>query len=100
MTNAVRHTNQRIPGTISYPNPSERTTTITFSLEKPQDVSIDITDLRGAMIKRVSARCESGPQEISWDGLLDNGESAPNGSYLYRLEADGKQLSGKLTIRR
>jgi flagellar hook assembly protein FlgD len=88
------------PATQSYPNPSERGSAIAFTLNKPQNISVEIYDISGSLARHFSRRCESGAQELTWDGLIENGEPAPSGNYIYRFVADGKSLTGKLTVRR
>jgi flagellar hook assembly protein FlgD len=89
-----------VPKARTYPNPATRSTTIAFVLRSPKVVNVEITDLSGKAIRTIEKRCESGSQEITWDGLLEDGSIARAGTYLYRVLADGNLLSGKLTVRR
>jgi hypothetical protein len=89
-----------ISPTSVFPNPSSVGATITFTLSKPQMVVINLIDMNGHSVRTFSSRREAGAQEMKWDGLLDNGESAASGSYIYRILTSDEIMSGKLTLRR
>jgi hypothetical protein len=75
----------------NYPNPFNPSTTIAYSLERPGRVSIEITDVRGRLVKRLEdGTRETGTYRIVWDGRGDRGEQLPSGVYLYRLRMEGK----------
>lgn len=97
---AVDLSNNSSGAAISYPNPTDRGTRIAFTLERPQQVLVEILTIDGQSITSFNVRCDEGAQEISWDGALVSGEPSPSGSYLYRVTADGKAQTGKLTVRR
>ena len=91
---------EALPKARTYPNPATRSTTIAFVLRSPKVVNVEITDLSGKAIRTIEKRCESGSQEITWDGLHDDGSMSLAGSYLYRLVIDGEIVSGKLNLTR
>ena len=39
-----------------------------------------------------------GEHEFAWDGLDDNGVRLGSGVYMYRIDASGETLSGKLAL--
>ncbi|MBD8524761.1 flagellar hook assembly protein FlgD [Pseudomarimonas arenosa] len=56
-------------------------------LDVPQtgQVSIEITDASGAIVRRMSFEANAGARDFAWDGVTDAGEQAPPG--VYRINA-------------
>jgi hypothetical protein len=40
----------------------------------------------------------AGANEVSWDGLSDDGLRVANGPYVYVVQAGGRQLSGRILV--
>ncbi|OGC90751.1 MAG: hypothetical protein A2W25_13660 [candidate division Zixibacteria bacterium RBG_16_53_22] len=77
-----------------YPNPFNAQTTIRFSLPEAGPVRLDIYDILGRKIGTpYSGALTAGEQGVVW-----NAAGLPSGVYLYRLDADGRSLSGKMTL--
>jgi len=78
----------------NYPNPFNASTVISFSLDQPSNVLIEVFDLRGA---RVAVACaghfESGHHSIRWAA-----DALPSGMYFYQLKAGWHVLSGKMVM--
>jgi hypothetical protein len=91
---------EKQPTTLVYPNPASATATITFSLASAQLVRVEISDATGKTLRTLERHSDKGKQEIHWDGMLSDGSTAPVGTYLYRIIANGDTSSGKLTLRR
>jgi hypothetical protein len=69
-----------------YPNPVSSTATIALTLDKQQDLSINIYDLTGHKIAVIEkARYTAGENEIKYDA-----SSLPNGMYFVQI-TDGKE---------
>jgi hypothetical protein len=79
------------------PNPWAGSTTLGFELAKAERAALTIYDVQGRTLKRWSwASLPSGPHQLAWNGLMDNGRLAPSGILFYRLEANGRILTQKM----
>lgn len=65
--------------------------TLNGVVEVPQavgELSVDILDSGGQLVRHLDLGARSaGAAQLSWDGLMDNGEYAPPGVYQLRAEA-------------
>jgi hypothetical protein len=70
------------------PNPFNPTTRIRYEVGTRSQVSLDVFDVRGGLVKRVVSE-EKGPGSytVEWDGTNANGERVSTGVYFYRLTA-------------
>ncbi len=85
--------------TYAYPNPSEGSVKIGYSIDNPCKVSVDIYSVLGTVVKSVSSNFENiGTHEILWDGKNNAGINLPAGTYVYLVKAGAKQSYGKLTL--
>jgi flagellar basal-body rod modification protein FlgD len=68
-----------------------------FELAKPaQKVVVSVYDATGAFVKDVVATgLAAGRQTVSWDGRDRNGNTAPEGTYTFEVQAEG---SGKEAV--
>ena len=72
------------------PNPWQNTTTIGFTLAKPEPVTLEVLDVSGRRVTTLSrGPYAAGPHVISWSGLDAQGRSVAAGCYFVRLEAGG-----------
>lgn len=64
---------------------------ITYSLAAPAEVSVEIINIAGRLIRQYAAReVDGGTQEtLSWNGVSDRGSAVPSGRYIVRLTALG-----------
>lgn len=78
----------------NYPNPFNASTTLQFSVDRPQRIKMEIYDLMGKF-------------ELSaFDGILSNGhhsitinaEGLSSGSYFYVLTGENQRLTKKMTV--
>jgi len=70
----------------NYPNPFNPSTTIEFSLSGPEHVTLQVFDMRGALVKTLVARgLEAGRHQAVWNGANKDGEQVASGVYLYRI---------------
>ncbi len=82
----------------NYPNPFNPTTTIRFSLKEASNVSIDIYNLRGQLVKTlVNGVLERDNYEIIWDGKDNSGKNTGSGVYFYKMK-NGVYTSTKKMI--
>lgn len=88
-----------LPGSIeltgAYPNPFNPSTTIAFQLPRRMAVRLTVYDVVGREVARlVDATMDAG----SHAARFQPGPEAASGVFVYRLEADGRIFSGKLTL--
>ncbi|MCP4546348.1 MAG: T9SS type A sorting domain-containing protein [bacterium] len=83
----------------AYPNPFNPTTTIVFTLDRPQDLRLSIHDVEGRRVAwLINGPQDGGRHEVLWDGRDDNGISLGSGLYLVHLQGEELQLSRKLLL--
>jgi hypothetical protein len=67
----------------NYPNPFNPTTTISYSLAKPEHVKLAVYDMQGRQVDvLIDGKQNAGPYAISFDG-----RALASGVYIYRLSA-------------
>jgi hypothetical protein len=64
-----------------WPNPSGGA--VRFALQAPptRSLTVEVVDLRGALVRRLHHGPASGPVELTWDGRDARGHAAPAGVY-------------------
>lgn len=83
----------------NFPNPFNPSTIIRFTLEKSQQVSVEIYSVEGRLIRTlVQENLPEGSHEISWDGKDERGFNLPSGIYFYSLRGSGHQLTKKMVL--
>lgn len=79
----------------NYPNPFNPQTQIAFSLPEKCQVTINVYDLTGRLVKKLyEAQTDPGKHQVVWKGLDASGQAVASGIYIYRLTAiseKGKQ---------
>lgn len=75
----------------AYPNPFNPSTTVRYDLPEASRVSLTIYDIMGREVTRWQLAEEPGYKELVWQGNYANGQSAPAGIYIYRLEATSSE---------
>ncbi|MBD3340005.1 MAG: T9SS type A sorting domain-containing protein [Candidatus Lokiarchaeota archaeon] len=72
----------------NYPNPFNPETTINYQLPSSCDVTIDVYNLRGQLVKTIIDQNQSsGYYSTAWNGKDNDGRDVPSGLYLYRINA-------------
>jgi len=81
------------------PNPFNKSTAIDFLLEHPADVSLSVYDLRGRLVRRLTAgsRVEGMHTEM-WDGRTHGGGRAPAGVYVVILRSSVGESRRRITL--
>jgi len=70
----------------NYPNPFNPATTISFTLTRYQQVSLQIYDILGRLVAcPLSGQLVAGEHRLVWNGNDSDGNSLPSGVYFYRL---------------
>ena len=72
----------------SYPNPFTQKTTISYVLSKATEINIKIYNIQGKQIQTLLTKKRQlpGKYNILWHAIDENGNSLPNGIYIYRIE--------------
>lgn len=74
----------------NYPNPFNPTTTIQYTLPKRTEVTIQIFNPLGQMVRTFDETLQQpGSYQVIWDGKDSQGHQVPSGFYFYRIIADG-----------
>ncbi|MBD3376040.1 T9SS type A sorting domain-containing protein [candidate division KSB1 bacterium] len=72
----------------NYPNPFNGMTTVTFTLPEPLPVTIEIFDIRGRCLSKTDKSVlNAGSHSVVWDGLDQQGNPLPSGTYFCSLKA-------------
>ncbi|MFA5499052.1 MAG: FlgD immunoglobulin-like domain containing protein, partial [Candidatus Cloacimonadia bacterium] len=91
----------------NYPNPivmsqvsrSSELTKIDFSLPEAAEVSLNIYNIKGQLVKTLaSGELSAGRHTVSWDGNNVNNQSVGSGVYFYRLDNGKKTINRKMLI--
>jgi hypothetical protein len=82
------------------PNPFNPLTVITFTLDRPRNLTLAVFDAAGRHVATLlEGRVGAGSGSVTWDGKDDHGNAAPSGLYLYRMEfADGGAETRTMTL--
>lgn len=83
----------------NYPNPFNPDTTIRFSLMTGSDVTLEVYNLRGQLVKKlINDYINSGTQSVIWHGEDYNGLSVSSGVYFYKLKAGTYTKTRKMIL--
>ena len=87
----------------AYPNPytprTDGALRVRFTLATPGDATLRVFDTAMNAVRTVEAAGRpAGANEVSWDGLSDDGLRVANGAYVYVVRAGGRQLSGRVLV--
>ena len=90
----------------NFPNPFNPETWIPFRLADESDVTIQIYNPKGQLVRRLSPGTlpagdySSQAQAIYWDGRNQMGESVSSGVYLYTINTGDFSATRKMLIRK
>jgi len=84
----------------SYPNPSNPSTRIEFSIPAAAQVQLRLYDVNGRIVATLFDRYAiAGTHVVDWNGRRDNGGPVASGIYFYRLNVPGQPvLTRKLVL--
>lgn len=82
------------------PNPFSTATILTFTLAKANDVSLNVYDMNGRLVKRLleNQHYPQGEHKVSWDGRNEQGSEEKAGMYIFRCHA-GKTVVTRPVIK-
>ncbi|MFC1573436.1 FlgD immunoglobulin-like domain containing protein, partial [Candidatus Eisenbacteria bacterium] len=79
------------------PNPFTQTTVLKYHLDQPGEVTLDIYDPAGRLVRRLlDITATAGIGSVEWDGRNDAGRRVGRGAYFARLSAGGVVRSQRL----
>jgi len=85
----------------NYPNPFSPTTTISYEIARPVDVSLKIYNVLGQEVKTlVNEFKPAGKFQAIWDGTDNSGRPAAEGMYFYRIQAGDFVQTKKIILMR
>ncbi|MBN2103396.1 T9SS type A sorting domain-containing protein [bacterium] len=77
---------------MNYPNPFNSQTTILFELTEPDEITMDIINLKGQTVERIiQTRMPEGKHKLSWEA-----SKYPTGLYICRIIKENQLQSRKL----
>jgi len=83
----------------NYPNPFNPTTTIAFGLKEPADVTVQIYDASGRLVRTVADRhYAAGRHQTTWDGRDDAGARVASGVYFCQLDNGRSAFRRKIVL--
>ncbi len=83
----------------NYPNPFNPTTTISYSIAEPSQVTIELFNINGQKVRSLVDCFESsGTHSVVWDSRNNEGEQVSSGIYFYRLTAGDVTVSKKMNF--
>ena len=85
----------------NHPNPFNPTTTIRYSLARPQLVQIEVFNILGQLVRTLEDSYQGvGTYETNWDGNDSGGRGVASGVYFYRLRAGEFVQTRKMVLSR
>ncbi len=83
----------------NFPNPFNPETTIRYSLGSPQEVSLEIFNIKGQKVATYNPGMQSaGTHSFVWQGKDDSGRNVSSGVYYYRLSSDDFHKTRKMVL--
>ena len=83
----------------NYPNPFNPQTRISYSIDKPSEVTFELYNVLGQHVKSLNdGYRDAGFYTVYWNGLDDDGSPCSAGIYLYRMIAGNRSVSAKMLM--
>jgi flagellar hook assembly protein FlgD len=83
----------------NYPNPFNPSTFISYDIPISSNVSLNIYDMRGRMVKHlVRQNQDPGRYLVKWHGNDNSGNNVSAGVYIYRLNTGNNVFSQKMIL--
>ena len=84
-----------------YPNPTSGEVTIGFEVHGDGEVSVEVLDLRGALVRVVhQGKLPQGVQRLRWDGADAKGQPVASGNYLCRVVQGPRAATKHVIVQR
>ncbi len=83
----------------NYPNPFNQATYISFTLQQPAVVSLQVFNIHGQPVATlVEGIRPAGTYQAAWDGRDAQGQAVSSGAYIVRLDVAGQQATRKMLL--
>ena len=83
----------------NYPNPFNHATHISFTLQQPTAVTLQVFNIHGQLVATlVEGSRPAGTYQTAWGGHNDQGQAVSSGIYIVRLDAAGQQATRKMLL--
>jgi hypothetical protein len=83
----------------NHPNPFNPATTIVFSLDRADDIRLEVFNVLGQKVATlVAGRYPAGIHRSTWDGRDETGHDVATGVYFARLAGDNRYATRKLML--
>ncbi|MEA2096301.1 MAG: T9SS type A sorting domain-containing protein [Candidatus Cloacimonadota bacterium] len=83
----------------NYPNPFNPTTTISYSLPLEGEVSLNIYNVKGQLVRQlIDGSQPEGHYEVVWNGKDSNEKSVSSGIYFYKLSTKDDTIMKKMLM--
>ena len=83
----------------NFPNPFNPSTTIKFTLPANSDVSLNVYNTRGQLVRNlINDTLPGGEHSVVWNGLDTHGRTSASGMYFYRIEASGVSETRRMVL--
>jgi flagellar hook assembly protein FlgD len=84
---------------MNYPNPFNASTSITFKISTPMNVTLKVYNNLGMEVATlVNSNLNAGDHSVQWDATNSMGSKLESGIYYYRLIAGGNVISKKMLL--
>ena len=82
----------------NFPNPFNPTTRISFQIDEPGFVSVEIYNARGQKVQSLmnNEYRNEGLYEVNWDAKNDHGQPVPTGIYFYKISLGTESLTQQM----
>lgn len=82
-----------------YPNPASHSVEISYTLQNNEDISINIYDISGRLLKEISSGLKGrGTHILYWDRKDSLGRNVKSGIYFLRIKTQNRTINKKLVI--
>jgi len=85
----------------NYPNPFNPSTTISYSIDQPSNVTIDIYNIKGQLIKKLYSgyvQTVNTKHSLVWSGTDSQGKQVASGIYFVRLKTSSFTKTRKMLL--
>ena len=84
-----------------YPNPIATSTTISFTLPFAQNISLDILDVNGRLIRTpANEQMSAGIHTLTWNARDENGNEVSDGIYFLRMQTESEVKTRAVSVTR
>ncbi len=83
----------------NYPNPFNPKTTISFTLAKGSNVSLDVYNIKGQKVKSLTnSHYDNGTHSVNWNGTDNHNKFVSTGIYFFKLSSGNETKMKKMLL--